>query len=320
MTKTIQNYIIKHWGKVLEDYELVKRGHHPHFKTVKELCECYRVSRKQIHKYRNRYLDSGENVKALLPRKRGPNTWGKRTPKAIERNVVSAYRKLGLNRYELVELFEPVYKHKTPKASTMYLIVKRYQRGLRKKEKEIIKRYEKKYPGELGHIDCFYLPQSTLKPLGLKKGYMCGLTDDCTRLTYTEYLGDIKSATVAGFLGRALCFFYRNYGIRFERILSDNGSEFIGKEFKFLCNYLKIKHSKTPPYKPQSNGKIEAFWKILNREFLRPNNYTSMKELQYNIGCYLYHFNNHRRHGGINYITPWEKYLGVSNSVTEILD
>lgn len=320
MTKSIQNHIIKHWKKVLEDYELVKKGHHPHFKTVKELCELYQISSKQLHKYRNRYLATGGDTKSLLPKKRGPNTWGKRTPKPIERNIVSVYRKLGLNRYELVELFEPIYKKATPKPSTMYLIVKRYQRGLRKKEKEAIKRYEKKYPGELGHIDCFFLPKSTLKPLGLKKGFMCGLCDDCTRLTYTEYLPNTKSDTVAGFLGRALSFFYRNYGIRFERILSDNGSEFIGKEFQFLCSYLKIKHSKTPPYRPQSNGKIEAFWKILNREFLHPNNYRTMKEFVYNIGEYLYHFNNHRRHGGLKYITPWGKYLGVSKIVTEILD
>lgn len=305
---------------MFQDYELVKKQQHPHFKTVKELCELYQISPKQLHKYRNRYLASGGDIKSLLPRKRGPNTWGKRTPKPIERNIVSAYRKLGVNRYELVELFEPIYKHKTPAASTMYLIIKRYQRGLRKKEKEAIKRYEKKYPGELGHIDCYYLPKSTLQPLGLKKGFMCGLLDDCTRITYTEYLKDIKCVTVAGFLGRALNFFYRNYGICFERILSDNGSEFVGKEFGFLCSQLSIIHSKTPPYKPQSNGKIEAFWKIFNREFLHPNTYTSKKELVYNIGEYLYQFNHYRRHGGLNYITPWDKYQKVSKFITEILD
>lgn len=151
--KTIQNHIIKHWKKVLEEYELVKQQHNPHFKTVKELCEFYAISPKQLHKYRGRYISEGGTIKSLLPKKRGPNTWGKRTPKMIERNVVNAYRKLGYNRYELVELFEPVYKHKTPSASTMYLIIKRYQKGLRKQDKEIIKRYEKKYPGELGHID-----------------------------------------------------------------------------------------------------------------------------------------------------------------------
>jgi hypothetical protein len=320
MTKTIQNHIIKHWKKVLEEYELIKIKQNPHFNTVKSLCEFYDISPKQLHKYRNRFLNTGGNVKSLLPKKRGPNTWGKRTPKPIERTIVSAYRKLGYNRYELVDLFEPIYKHKTPAASTMYLIIKRYQRGLRKKEKEAIKRYEKKYPGEMGHIDAYYLPKSTLKPLGLKKGFLCGLVDDCTRLLYVEVLLDIKAETTAGFLGRALSFFYRNYGIRFESIMTDNGSEFVGREFKFLLNQLKIKHIRTKPYTPKTNGKIEAVWKILNREFFYPNKYLNMKELVYNLGEYLYHFNNYRKHGGLEYITPYDKYQKVSKFITEILD
>jgi len=78
MTKTIQNHIIKHWKKVLEEYELVKRRQNPHFKTVKALCEFYDISPKQLHKYNDRFLSAGGDVKSLLPKKRGPNTWGKR--------------------------------------------------------------------------------------------------------------------------------------------------------------------------------------------------------------------------------------------------
>ena len=146
------------------------------------------------------------------------------------------------------------------------------------------------------------------------------MSDDATRLTYTEYLKDIKSETVAGFTGRALSFFYRNYGIRFERIMSDNGSEYRGAEFTFLLKQLNITHIRIPPYHPQTNGKIEAFWKITNREFLHPNRFTTLQELIYNLGEYLYNFNHTRRHGGLNYITPWQKYVSVSKIVTELLD
>ena len=320
MTKHIQDHINKHWKRILEDYELVKASKHTYFKTCKELYDFYQTSAKQVLKYRNKYISLGNDVKAFLPDKRGPKNGSNRTPKHMERNIISAYRKLGYNRYELVELFEPIYKHKTPAASTMYLIVKRYQRGLRAKEKEAIKRYEKKYPGELGHIDSYYLPKSTLKPLGLKKGFMCALNDDCTRLTYSEVLSDIKSDTVAGFLGRALSFFFKNYGVRFETIMSDNGSEFIGKEFQFLLNQLKLKHIKIQPYHPQTNGKIEAFWKILHREFIYPNRFSSKQDVVYNLGEYLYQFNHYRKHGGLKFKTPWDKYLKVSKFVTEILD
>lgn len=320
MLNTIQNNLVKNWKKIIEDYELVKASKHKYFKTCKDLYDFYHTSAKQVIKYRNKYISYGNDIKALLPDKRGAKIGTNRIKKHIERNVISAYRRLGYNRYELVNLFTPIYKHQTPAASTMYLIVKRYQRGLRESEKQNIKRYEKLYPGELGHIDCYHLPKSTLKPLDLPKGYLCALNDDCTRLTYSEMLGDIKCATVSGFLGRALSFFFSLYGIRFEKIMSDNGSEFVGKEFQFLLNQLNIKHVRIPPYHPQTNGKIEAFWKILHREFIYPNSFSTKQELILNLGEYLYQFNHFRKHGGLDYETPWNKYLRVSNFITEILD
>jgi hypothetical protein len=320
MTKTIKDHITKHWKKILEDYQLVKKGEHGYFRTCGELYAFYHTSAKQVTKYYRRYLSSGGNKESLLPQKRGPRFGTNRTPKGIERDIVKAYRRLGLNRYELVTLFEPVYKEKTPAPSTMYLIVKRYQRGLRKKEKEVIKRYEKKSPGELGHLDTYYLPKSTILALGLKKGFLAALTDDCTRITYAEFLQDLKSETVAGFLGRSLSFFFRNYGLRFEILMTDNGSEFTGTEFNFLTRYLKIKHIFTPPYYPKPNGKVEAFWKIIHREFLYPNRFQNLREFVYNLGEYLYQYNHTRRHGGLNYITPFEKYTLVSKFVTELLD
>lgn len=310
----------KSWKKILEDYEGVRRCTHPYFKSCQELYSFYHTSSKQLNKYLKRYLASGRSEESLLPEKRGPKLGTRRTPKGLERDIIKAYRRLGLNRYELVELFEPIYKGRTPAPSTMYLIVRRYQRGLKRKEKEAIKRYEKRYPGELGHIDCYYLPRNTLARLGLKRGFLASFNDDCTRLTYTELLRDITSGTVAGFQGRALSFFFRNYGIRFERIMSDNGSEFRGKEYQFLLRELKIKHTFIAPYHPQTNGKIEAYWKIIHREFLSPNQFGDIKEFVYNLGEYLYQFNHTRRHGGIKYKTPFHKYLSASRHFTELLD
>jgi len=320
MTKDIKYNLIKGWKKILSDYELVKSNKHPLFKSCSELYSFYDTSAKQVLKYRNKFLKSGMNPNTLLPDKRGSKFGTNRTPKGIERDIVKAYRRLGLNRYELVFLFEPIYKEKTPRPSTVSLIIRRYQKGISKKDKIVLKRYEKKYPGELGHIDAYYIPKSTLGPLKLKQGFLCSLVDDCTRLTYTEFVNNIKSDTVAGFLGRSLSFFYRNYGIRFDSILTDNGSEFRGKEFEFLIRYLKIKHKYTKPYRPQSNGKVEAFWKILGREFLYPNRYDNMKDLVYNLGEYLFQYTHHRRHGGINYQIPFEKFVLTAKNFTELLN
>lgn len=320
MKKELVFYTTKHWLGLLEEYELVKRKESSRFKTCKEFYEFYDTSAKQVLKYRAKYLESGKSEDSLLPNKRGPKLWTRRTPKGIERNIVKAYRKLGLNRYELVALFEPIYKEETPRESTMGLIVRRYQKGLPDQVKTAIKRYERKYPGELAHIDSYYLPKSTLKSIGMGRGFLCGIMDDCTRLAYTEVLPNIKSATVAGFFGRGLSFFYRSYGIRFDEVMTDNGSEFVGKEFKFLAEYLGIKQIRIQPHHPQTNGKIEAFWKIVNREFLSPNRYINEQDLVDNLGMYLHKFNHERRHGGIKYITPFEKFKKVSKIVTELLD
>lgn len=316
---TTNAQIIKHWGRVLEDYEQVKAGKHKYFKTCHELYTFYQVPAKQVLKYRKRFLKSDGNLGSLLPQKRGARLGSNRTPKGIERNVVKAYRRLGLNRYELVELFKPYYLDHTPSPITVYRITRKYP--LNKKEKLIIKRYEKKYPGELGHIDAYYLPRPTLNDLGqIRKGYLAGLLDDCTRITYAEYLENIQVESVAFFLLRALSWFRRVYRIEFERILSDNGVEFTtrGKNkqahlVERLLSDIGVAHSLTRPYRPQTNGKIEAFWKILHREFLLPNRFTTEKELIKNLGGFLLWYNHQRRHGGLKYITPHAKLTAVLN-------
>lgn len=314
---TTNAQIIKHWGKILEDYELVKKGAHKYFKTCKELYDFYQTSPKQVLKYRKRFLRADGNLGSLLPQKRGAKIGSNRTPKNIERSIVKAYRRLGLNRYELVELFKPYYLEKTPSPSTVYRITRKYP--LNKKEKLIIKRYEKKYPGELGHIDTYYLPKPTLSDLGQKrKGYLAALVDDCTRIAYTEYLENIQVETVAFFLLRALSWFRQIYKIEFERILSDNGVEFTTRSknkqvhlVEKLLLDIGISHFLTKPYRPQTNGKVEAFWKILHREFLLPNRFKTERELIKNLGGFLLWYNHERRHGGLKYITPHAKLTEV---------
>lgn len=309
--------IIKHWGRVLEDYELVKKGQHKYFKTCKELYDFYRVSAKQVLKYHKRFLKADGNLGSLLPQKRGARLGSNRTPKHVERSIIKAYRKLGLNRYELVELFKPYYLDHTPSPITMYRITRKYP--LNKKEKQIIKRYEKKYPGELGHIDTYYLPRPTLTDMGHKrKGYLAALLDDCTRITYAEYLENIQVETVAFFILRALSWFRQVYKIEFERILSDNGVEFTTRSknkhvhlVEKLLSDIGIAHSFTKPYRPQTNGKVEAFWKILHREFLLPNRFHTEIELVKNLGAFLLWYNHERRHGGLQYITPHAKLTVV---------
>lgn len=321
MTQEIQNLVIKHYSKLISDYLQVKKGNHEYFKNCKQLYRFYHTSAKQVGKYLKRLRASNFNPESLLPQKRGPKLGSRRTPRNIERNIIKAYRKLGYSRYELVLLFKPYYKDITPSPTTMYRITRRYP--LNDKEKQIIKRYEKKYPGELGHVDAYYLPKDSIRQTKEMKGYLAGLLDDCTRIAYSEWLDDIKAETIGLFILRALSWFKQTYGIEFESIMSDNGMEFTartksksGHFVELVLQSIGVKHKYTKPYRPQTNGKIEAFWKIVYREFLRPNYYQTKHEFVKNLGNFLLEYNHIRRHGGLKYITPYEKL----KSVTELLD
>jgi transposase InsO family protein len=74
-----------------------------------------------------------------------------------------------------------------------------------------------------------------------------------------------------------------------------------------MCIELGIKHKYTKPYRPQTNGKIEAFWRIIKKEFFAPNSFDSEEDLVMNLGNYLFEFNYLRKHGGLNYETPFDK-------------
>ena len=311
--------VIKRWIPILKEYDRTKSKVKPRqFKFIKDLCLAHYISRKELSRYYRKWVESGRNPESLLPEKRGAKPGSRRTPKDIERNIIKTYRRFGSNRYELVMLFKPYYLDKTPSPATMDRIKARYP--LREKDKKVIKRYEKQSPGELAHIDLSKLPKSIRCAFKLKELYIGAICDDCTRITYAEILKDKKAATLTYFMARSLSWFKQIYNFEYEAIMSDNGPEFKGSiqrehPFETLCDELGIKHIYTRPYRPQTNGKIEAFWKIIKREFFLPNFFDSREDLILNLGNFLFEYNHLRRHGGLKYCTPFDKL----ESVTELL-
>ena len=308
--------IVKRWIPILKEYERTKaKVPGRSFRYVKNLCEANHIPKKELSRYYRKWIEGGRKEEALLPQKRGAKPGSRRTPKDIERNIIKAYRRFGSNRYELVLIFKPYYLDKTPSPATMDRIKKRYP--LNEKEKKIIKRYEKQAPGELAHIDVSQIPRDIRVLFKIKYGYVVAVCDDCTRITYAEIIKNNKASTMAYFMGRSLSWFKQIYNFEFESIMSDNGREFKGSlkyehPFETLCEEMGIKHIYTRPYRPQTNGKIEAFWRILQKEFFGPNTFTSEKDLILNLGNFLYEFNHLRRHGGLNYDTPFDKLLNVT--------
>ena len=315
-----QQIVIKRWIPILKEYERTKSKVTPRpFKSVKALCEAHNISPKELRRYYVRWVESGKDSMSVLPQRRGPKPGTRRTPKDIERNIMKAYRRFGSNRYELVLIFKPYYLDKTPSSATMDRIKKRYP--LNPAQKKIVKRYEKKVPGELAHIDLTKFPKDLRVQFKDNNAYVAALLDDCTRLVYMEHISDKRSSTLTYFMARGLSWFKQIYGFEFEDVLSDNGPEFKGSlerehPFETFCQQTGIKHRLTRPYRPQTNGKVEAFFKILKREFFRPNEFKDMTEVREQLGSFLFEYNHLRRHGGLDYITPFDKLEKVTELVS----
>lgn len=314
-----EQVIIKRWVPILEEYEKTISKTTPRsFKFVKDLCQAHHISAKELRRYYRKWTEGQRAPAALMPGKRGARPGSRRTPKDIERNIIKAYRRFGSNRYELVLLFKPYYLNKTPSPATMDRIKARYP--LSESAQKVIKRYEKQCPGELAHIDLTKLPKDMRCSFKVKELYMAAVCDDCTRITYAEILKDKKASTMTYFMARSLSWFKQIYNFEFQAMMSDNGSEFKGTlqrehPFETLCSELGIRHVYTQPYRPQTNGKIEAFWKIVKNEFCC-NTFESKEDLIMNLGNYLFEFNHLRRHGGLNYITPFDKLQKVTELVS----
>jgi transposase InsO family protein len=188
-------------------------------------------------------------------------------------------------------------------------------------------RYEHSRPGELIHIDVKRLGRiqgGAGKRVrdGLRKHHNRTVTDrdgkrrltvgwefvhvcvdDFSRLAYAEVLPDEKAATAAGFLARAIAF-YRGYGIRVERVLTDNGSAYISTVHAVACRALGVRHSRTRPYRPQTNGKAERFIRTMLQGWAYGAIYASSNERTAALDGWLWHYNHRRRHSALGHQPP----------------
>jgi transposase InsO family protein len=127
--------------------------------------------------------------------------------------------------------------------------------------------------------------------------------DDHSRLAYAEVLPDEKARTAVGFLRRAVAF-YRRYGIQVEAILTDNGPAYIAVVHALACRRLHLKHLRTRPYRPQTNGKAERFIRTLLHGWAHGAIYASSQERTGALDGWLWHYNHQRRHSALGHQPP----------------
>lgn len=319
MEKVLKQAVTKKWLIVLQEYEKVKAKTSKQFKTVNALCEAHKIHRKDIRRYYERWINSGKNPDSVLPQKRGAKPGrNKVLTKEEERIIIKIRRKFNASQYEISNLIEGHFKIH-PSVSTIYRIFKQYP--LNDKRKKIIKRYEKSYPGELIHTDSYRIDPTVF--VEHKKYGIIGFIDDCTRLCYAEVVEAITAANASSVFARAVKWF-ELHGIKSEQLMSDNGSEFtaINKKetavynhtFETTLRLFNVKHKYTRPYRPQTNGKIERFWRILYDECIYMQTKTLIKqEFEKELEAFLYRYNYLRRHGGLEYQTPLDKLKFIAN-------
>lgn len=317
MTKSIKNGLTGKWLLVVQEYELIKLKKSKNFRKVDQLCSAFQVSRRDISKYYNRWLESGRGQDALLPQKRGPKPGTTKTlSKEEERIIIKIHRKLNASEFEISELLQGRF-NVHPSVSTIYRTFKRYP--LNPKRKQKIKRYEKRYPGEQAHSDTYRLPGNLF--LDRQQRYLFGLLDDCTRLCYVEMVPNLKAATIAQAFFHGYKWF-NAHGFKIEEVLTDNGGEYTAytsrkaKDTHFFETMLKIfdiRHVYIRPYHPQTNGKIERFWRILYDECVGLQSMAlNEQDFLAELNGFMYRYNYQRRHSGLKRLTPLEKLIFVT--------
>ena len=285
--------------------------------TLRAAAASAEVSVRCARKWVSRYRRAGEH--GLFDRSSAPRRVWNRTPsERIE--VIVALRRLRMTAAEIAEVLGMAL-------STVSGILTQLGMGkLGRLGLEPALRYERSRAGELVHVDVkklgrivggagwrvrggpqHYNPKFT-DPAGRVRHtvgweYVHIAIDDYSRLAYAEVLADEKAQTAIGFLRRALAFFKR-YGVIVERVLTDNGGAYRSTIHALACRALGIRHLRTRPYRPQTNGKAERFIRTLLAGWAYGAIYRSSAERTAALDGWLWFYNHRRRHSAIGRHPP----------------
>jgi transposase InsO family protein len=278
---------------------------------------CPRTARKWLKRF------EAEGPDGLLDRSSRPHKLRRPTPAAVQAEIVALRRQRLCGRH--------IAKRVGVSPATVSRVLR--AAGLSRMSDldpvEPVRRYERATPGELIHID--------IKKLGRIDGVGHRITgdrrgqsnrrgrdqgpgwefahvsvDDASRIAFAEMKRDETAASAVDFLKAAVAY-YRSLGVAVARVMTDNGSCYKAFAFRDACRDLGLKHIRTQPYTPKTNGKAERFIQTALREwaYARPYDHSDQRTGQ--LPQWLHDYNWHRPHGGIHAKTPISK-LGLSDN------
>ena len=277
--------------------------------TLAAAAEAAGVSVRTLSKWLRRFREEGED--GLLDRSSAPCSVPARTPE--ERvAVIAALRRLRMTAAEIAEtLSMPL--------STVSVILNRIGLGRlsRLEPPEPANRYERRRAGELLHVDVKKLGRigrpghrvngdRRTRSRGIGWEFVHVAIDDATRLAYVEVLEDERATTAAGFLRRAVAHFAA-YGVRVEQVMTDNGSAYVSLLHRLACKSLGLKHLRTRPYRPRTNGKAERFIRTMLAGWAYGAIYRDSSERRAALAGWLDFYNRRRPHGSLSHQPPLQR-------------
>ena len=280
--------------------------------TVAAAAESMRISRQTAHKWWRRYLEGGDL--ALQDRSSRPRRCPTKTPAKVERRVVELRRRHQVSAARLASRAGLA-------ASTLHAVWTRHGvsrlSDLERRQGRVVRRIETTHPGELIHLD---VKKQAKIPKGggwrvkgraactldngkggrpkLGYAYIHSAIDAYSRLAYSEVHADEQAVTAAAFWRRARAFF-GSYGIVVERVMTDNGACYRGTAFAAELATAAIAHTRTKPYCPRTNGKVERYNRTLLNEWAYARPYRSDAARTRALDKWLHMYNHHRHHTAI---------------------
>jgi transposase InsO family protein len=278
------------------------------------------VSERTARKWVARYRREGEG--GLSDRSSAPRSVANKTPEhTIE--AIAALRRLRFTGAQIAELLGMAL-------STVSGILKQIGLGKlwRLEPAEPPNRYERRHPGELVHVDIKRLGRIGWRGAGHRATGNRGrgqrsrgagwqfvhvAVDDHSRLAYAEVLADETAKTAIGFLKRAIAF-YAAHGVSVQRVMSDNGSAYVSLAHKLACRALGLRHLRTRPYRPRTNGKAERFIRTMLAEWAYGALYGSEAERAAALSGWLERYNWRRPHSALGRQPPGSRITGRRNN------
>jgi transposase InsO family protein len=276
--------------------------------TPRAVSEAAGVCPRTIRKWVDRYRDEG--LAGLNDRSSRPHRLHRPTPQAVVEQVEVLRRARHTGKQIAAEL------HISP--ATVSRILKRLglSRVAALAPAAPVRRYEREKPGEMIHIDIKKLgrfnrighrmtgdrsKQSRSRGVGWEFVHVA--VDDHSRVAFAKVMPSEKKRSAIAFLKAALAYF-GSLGVKVERVMTDNGSCYKSFAFRRTCKRLKLRHIRTRPYTPKTNGKAERFIQTSLREWAYAQAYRNSRQRKHELPLWLHRYNWHRPHAGIDDKVP----------------